>query len=74
MAEGTESRPVFEIIFVFDEKVGTGKDKKTEEILLGPIRVRSKTERIAILKAALQEHKALLSAELDTLEVKAKRF
>jgi len=74
MAEGTEDRPVYEVLFVFDKDVTVDKKKTKEEVMVGPVRVRAKTERIAILKAALKEYKAMLTAELDSLEVKAKRF
>ena len=74
MAEGKETRPIYEVIFVYDTKTGTGKDKKTEEKILGPIHIHAKTELMAVLRAGLQNSTELLKADILSIEVKAKRF
>ncbi|MCK5308963.1 MAG: hypothetical protein KAJ73_10150 [Zetaproteobacteria bacterium] len=80
MAEGKENLPVYEVLFVFDAKV-PGKKGKTEQKIIGPIRVPAKTEGQArwaagvyLFKNDIAAFKELANADIFKLEIKAKRF
>lgn len=53
----------------------TWKDKENNKMMtIGPVTETAKTERMAILKAALSNHKELLKDDIFSLDVTAKLF
>jgi len=70
MAENfvTKKDKVHEVIFRWSDK------KKKEDIIIGPVVAQAKTERVAIVKAAIKHATELLKADLLTLDVDIRVF
>jgi hypothetical protein len=67
MAEDKKVK-AYEVLFRWAKKKGP------EENLVGPIVVQAKTERIALVKAAIQEATKLSKADLLSLNVDVRTF
>ena len=57
---------VYQVVFTYR--------KKKDKVIIGPVTISAKNRRIALLKAALKEHKELLIADLLTIDVQVEPF
>ena len=69
MAEKEDT--IYEVVFSYQE---VDKDKRRKTVVIGPIAVPAKTERVALAKAVLKEASKLAIADLLTLDVKIRGF